>query len=233
MTPTLSREIALRIGLAAKEMTDVDSAALVAILADAVGVPLTEDKLANLGMKTFRKAGGEVLMKVPSEQVKAALRILKGEGVSPREEELGIDAYQEGDMPGSIRVACASNSKEELDGHFGSCRRFLVYQVSSSEIRLIDVRSTAEGEDEEDKNKWRAAQIADCHVLYIASIGGPAAAKVVRANIHPIKHVEGGIAREVLAKLQTVLAGSPPPWLAHVMGEEAKTLSAFLEEEEA
>ncbi len=233
MTATLSREMALRIGLATQELPDVDAGALIGILTEAMGLPLTEEKISKLGMKAFRKAGGEVLIPLPSEQLKAALRILKGEGVSADADDFTLDAYQDGDMPGSIRVACASNGAEELDGHFGSCRRFLVYQVSGVELRLIDVRRTEEPEDNDDKNKWRASLIADCDVLVVVSIGGPAAAKVVRANIHPIKHPQGGQARDLLMKLQGVLAGTPPPWLARVMGQEAQTLSGFLEEQEA
>ena len=127
-------------------------------------------------------------------------------------------SYEEGDMPGSIRVACASLGGEQVDGHFGSCPRFLVYQVSADEIRLIDLRSVEGAEGADDKNAYRAGLIEDCHILYIQSIGGPAAAKVVKAGVHPIKILEGGKAPEVLAQLQKVLAGSPPPWLAKVMG---------------
>ena len=43
-------------------------------------------------------------------------------------------------MPGSIRAAVASDSDEELNAHFGSCRRFLIYQLTPEECRLIDVR---------------------------------------------------------------------------------------------
>jgi Dinitrogenase iron-molybdenum cofactor len=45
-------------------------------------------------------------------------------------------------MPGSIRVACASNGGEALHGHFGSARRFLICQVSAETQRLIDARPT-------------------------------------------------------------------------------------------
>jgi predicted Fe-Mo cluster-binding NifX family protein len=55
-------------------------------------------------------------------------------------------------MPGSLRVAVAANRGENLDGHFGSCDRFLIYQVGQDAIRLIDVRSTAEADAAEDKN---------------------------------------------------------------------------------
>ena len=232
MTAPLSREIALRIGLAANDLPGIDAGALISILGAAVGLPMTEEKFTNLGMKHFRQAGGEAFIKIPGDQLKAALRILKGDGVEETPEDVSVDPYQDGDMPGSIRVACASNSAEEMDGHFGSCRRFLVYQVSGREARLIDIRSTRDGEDAEDKNKWRASLIADCEVLYVISIGGPAAAKVVRAGIHPIKLPASRQARDILADLQYVLAENPPPWLARVMGQEAKSLTPFLEEME-
>lgn len=231
--PPLSRELALRIGLASYVLSGIESVELIAILDKAVGMPLTEEKFMRLGLKAFRKAGGEALLRCPAEEVKKALHLLKGESVEAEDELPQIDLYEDGDMPGSIRVACASNRGEDLDGHFGSCSRFLVYQVSAEESRLIDVRASSEPEDGADKNAWRAGLIADCQVLMVASIGGPAAAKVVRANVHPIKHPHGGEARNVLADLQKVLAGSPPPWLARVMGREAETLAPFREGAEA
>jgi hypothetical protein len=50
------------------------------------------------------------------------------------------------------------------------------------------------------------------------SHGGPAAAKVVKADVHPIKDDAGGSARERMVALQGVLASKAPPWLAKVMG---------------
>jgi nitrogen fixation protein NifX len=118
-------------------------------------------------------------------------------------------------------VACASNGGELLDGHFGSCRRFLIYQVTAEGFRLIDVRAIDDtsAEAQDDKNAYRAALIEDCQVLYVASIGGPAAAKVVKLDIHPIKFPDGGNAREHIARLSAVLADKAPPWLAKVMGQ--------------
>jgi nitrogen fixation protein NifX len=121
-------------------------------------------------------------------------------------------------MSSSIRVAIASNSGELLNGHFGSCSRFLVYQVSADELRLIDIRSTAEAEDSDDRNAYRVSLIQDCHVLYIESIGGPAAAKVIKGGLYPMKIEAGGSAREILGQLQQAIATSPPPWLAKILG---------------
>ncbi|MDP1536355.1 MAG: NifB/NifX family molybdenum-iron cluster-binding protein [Burkholderiales bacterium] len=135
-------------------------------------------------------------------------------------------------MSGSIRVACASNSGEILDGHFGSCERFLIYRVSPGELTLIEARETAATDAAEDRNVARAQLIDDCQVVFIQSIGGPAAAKVVRAGVHPVKVPKSAPAREVLVKLQTALV-SPPPWLAKVMGVEAASLAGYREMAEA
>jgi nitrogen fixation protein NifX len=94
--------------------------------------------------------------------------------------------------------------------------------MSATDTRLIDVRMTDGDIETDDKNKFRAQLIKDCHVLYVVSIGGPAAAKVVRADIHPIKIPQGGKAREVLEKLKDVLSSAPPPWLAKAMGMGAE-----------
>ncbi|HKI60999.1 MAG TPA: NifB/NifX family molybdenum-iron cluster-binding protein, partial [Mariprofundaceae bacterium] len=135
---------------------------------------------------------------------------------------------------GSIRVAIASNGGDKLDGHFASCQGFLIYQVSGTEKRLIDVRLTEGAVEAEDKTAWLVDQIADCHVLYVVSVGGPAAAKVIKAGIHPIKiPAAGSEASEVLRQLQDVLAGSPPPWLAKILGIDPENRVRFEMEMEA
>jgi nitrogen fixation protein NifX len=224
----LDRDLALRIGLAARELPGLAPGELVAMLVDAVGLPLAANKLAGLKLKELRAAGGERLLAMPPDSLKAALRLLKGADEAVPAASLPQPApYAEGDLPGSIRVAVASNSGEQLDGHFGSCARFLIYQLSPGECRLIALRSAAGGDDGDDKTAHRAGLVADCQVLFTQSIGGPAAAKVVKRGVHPIKQPLGGPARAVLADLQGVLAGSPPPWLARVMGRDAKSLAPF------
>ncbi|TNE82212.1 MAG: dinitrogenase iron-molybdenum cofactor biosynthesis protein, partial [Gammaproteobacteria bacterium] len=160
--------------------------------------------------------------------LKEAVRILWGESE-------GNDLPQTVDlaepMPDSIRVAIASNTGESLNGHFGSCLYFLVYQVSANDCQLIDIRSTAGADDSDDRNAFRASLIDDCQVLYVVSIGGPAAAKVVRTGIYPIKQIDGGEAREVIARLQQVMSGSPPPWLAKILGVDAESRVRFIRSE--
>jgi nitrogen fixation protein NifX len=226
---SLSREAALRIALAARSLPDVALAGFVGALADHLGLPLTTEKLgrvtvAELQRMLERGGAGHALERSVLEP---AVRCLRGEeGVTLELPQ--VSDYAEGDMPGSIRVAVASNSAEDLDGHFGSCLRFLVYQVSRAEIRLIAVRPTGEADAAEDKNAARAQLIGDCHVVCVQSIGGPAAAKVIRAGLHPLKFSRPGPAQATLGKLQAALA-APPPWLAKVMGVTPGTVSRFAE----
>lgn len=236
-TTPLDREVALRVGLAARALPDVSPRHLLDVLIDKLGAPLSEEKLNQVTVTQLKTGLGspdgeedtEHLGAVSIPDYKAAVRILWGETG-----DSGLPApepYVEGDLPGSIRVAIASNTGEHMDGHFGSCLRFLVYQVSQTEIRLIDLRSTHGADAADDRNAFRADLIKDCQVLYVSSIGGPAAAKVIKAGIYPMKLPEEAEAREVLAKLQTILSGHPPPWLAKIMGVDAFRKRRFDEDE--
>jgi nitrogen fixation protein NifX len=230
---SISREVALRIGLAARVLPGADARQLLEVLKERLGFPLTEARLTKLTVTDLKTGLASLDGEEDSEDTgigmeyfKLAVRYLWGEeGIEPDLPE--IQAYQDGEMPGSIRVAVGSNGADEIDGHYGSCPRFLVYQVSPEEVRLVDIRSTAGADQADDKNAFRAEVISDCHVMYVQSIGGPAAAKVVRAGIYPMKVAEGGKAPEVLAKLQSVRGGTPPPWLAKIIGIPAEKRTKF------
>ncbi|MFA5919831.1 MAG: dinitrogenase iron-molybdenum cofactor biosynthesis protein, partial [Methylococcaceae bacterium] len=56
---------------------------------------------------------------------------------------------------------------------------------------------------------------------------GPAAAKIVKLGIHPIKLQGIESITGIINQLQTVIAGTPPPWLAKVMGIEANNRFRF------
>ena len=236
-TPVASREAALRIALAARTLNGLDVRALVGALIEKLDTPLTEKKLGTLTVDDLRIIlAGDFAEQgchvgVDADTLKEAVRLLWDQGVE-NSDFPAVDAYTEGEMPGSLRVAIAANRGENLDGHFGSCERFLIYQVGADAIKLIAVRSTVEADAEEDKNAARSALINDCQIVYVQSIGGPAAAKVVRANVHPVKKPAGGKAREVLVELQGRLA-CPPPWLAQIMGVPSATLARFEEAIEA
>lgn len=228
-SPTLSRDTALRVALAARALPETSVGQLLDILHQRIDGPLSEQSLQGLTVTDLKigLAGSEEdvdLLDTPMSALKDAVRILWGETLA--------DALPQpvalAELPaGSIRVAIASNNGTQLDGHFGTCLRFLVYQVGATQSTLVDIRSTLDADQAEDRNAFRAELIGDCQVLCVVSIGGPAAAKVVRAGLHPLKKPKGGRADEVLAELQQVMAGSPPPWLAKLLGKGAEERVRF------
>lgn len=226
----VTREAALRIALAARTLPDVKTAAFVHALGERLGLPITADKLSRITVADIKAmlqgdSGGELIVDpgVAAATLKAAVRYLWGEGLddgAPVPDAIlpqGVAA---------LRVAVASNNGEQLDGHFGSCLRFLVYLVTEDSMALAEVRPTRATDEAPDRNVARAALIADCHIACLQSIGGPAAAKLVRAGVHPVKYPVGGPARKLLGELQGTLR-RPPPWLARLLGRDAETLRRF------
>lgn len=228
----LPRELALRIALASRVLPGVDLPKLLDILHERVGSPLTDEKLKSVTVTNLKTGLGSLDGEEDGEDIgiglaniKLAVRYLWGD--EEGDEDLPeIEPYKEGGLPESIRVAIGSNSGALVNGHFGSCIRFLVYQLSAQDYRLVDIRSTIEADSAEDRNLFRAQMINDCHVLFVQSIGGPAAAKVIRADIYPIKVPDVIEAVDQLKEFQQVFA-APPPWFAKALGRSAEERVRF------
>ena len=216
---TLSRELALRIGLAAKALPDTQPQQLIRILISLLELPLTEKKLESLTLAKYQRAlNGDYAPEI----LKKSLKLLQNTAGSSAKSVASspIQFYREGDMPHSIRVAIATDDGLHIDGQFSVCKQFYIYQVSALEQRLIAIRAaeTAEPLKAEQKQHYRAEIIQDCQVLYSQSISGPAAAKVVRQGVHPIKLNGRAFIADIIEQLRHVLISSPPPWLAKSMG---------------
>lgn len=188
----LSEHVALRIGLASRLIShQVSLDAFVGILIRAVGRPITPQRLARLRLKRFRDAGRSAFSGLPDDELRSVLTALKDhqEAQQTMIRALpSIQAYEPGDLPGSIRVASASNRSDRVDAPFGSCERYLIYQVSAADVRLIDIRHQHLGQNQsqrsvqkthltrEEKYRRRIQRIQDCHVVCAMTIGSPAAA---------------------------------------------------------
>jgi nitrogen fixation protein NifX len=115
-----------------------------------------------------------------------------------------------------MTVAFATQDQQRVDAHFGWARHLAVYDITPEGYRYV--QDHAFGEDlaedgNEDKLAPKLAAIADCAIVYVAAIGGAAAARVVASRIHPVKVPQPEPILDILDKLQATLAGTPPPWL--------------------
>lgn len=120
-----------------------------------------------------------------------------------------------------MKVAFTSSTGEIIDQHFGQCQNFHVWEIGAERAEQVATISgiSADG-DEEDRITARGNALADCAIVYTMQIGGPAAAKLVARRIHPMKTNDGVPVKEIVARLQEVLRGTPPPWLKKALNKD-------------
>ena len=127
--------------------------------------------------------------------------------------------------PGALRVAIATQDMKGLNAHFGSAKRFAIYDVTPADWTFVESVSFDDVSDEsgshkidgEDKIAAKVEGLTGCHLLFCLAIGGPSAAKVVAAGIHPVKMPNAQSIDAVLERTREMLSGSPPPWLRKVL----------------
>ena len=135
-----------------------------------------------------------------------------------------------------MKVAFATESLHSVDAHFGWASKIAVHEVTPQGHRLLEVfqfKGELAEDGSEDKLVPKLDAIRDCAILYVAAIGGSAAAKVVNLKVHPIKVTQPEPIADLLQKLQTVLAGTPPPWLRKVLAKDRPRTFEIPEEEVA
>ena len=133
-----------------------------------------------------------------------------------------------------MKVAFATQDMKSVDAHFGWAKNLVIYEVdetSSTFIETIHFDGELLEDGNEDKLVPKIDAVKDCAILYVAAIGGSAAARVVAAKIHPMKVPQSELITDILVKLQDVLKGSPPPWLRKAMMKGQERNFDFEDEE--
>ena len=132
-----------------------------------------------------------------------------------------------------MKIAFATQDLQRVDAHFGWAKNLAVYEISPEGSNLVEVvqfDGNLQEDGNEDKLTPKIEAIRDCAILYVAAIGGSAAARVVASKVHPVKVNEPVAITELLGKLQEVLKGTPPPWLRKAMNKGAERELNFDEE---
>lgn len=134
-----------------------------------------------------------------------------------------------------MKVAFATQDQQRVDAHFGWAKHLAVYEIDAAGYRFV--QDFGFGEDlaedgNEDKLAPKLDAIKDCAIVYVAAIGGSAAARVVASKIHPVKVTQPEVILDVLDKLQEVLKGTPPPWLRKALTKGQERSFDFEDEDE-
>lgn len=135
-----------------------------------------------------------------------------------------------------MKVAFATQDLQRIDAHFGWARNLAIYDLTAQGWaldRVVEFSGELNEDGNEDKLAPKLEALAGVSILVVAAIGGSGAARVVAQNIHPMKVAEPEPIEGMLARLQEVLKGTPPPWLRKVMAKGEGARSFDFEEEEA
>jgi nitrogen fixation protein NifX len=138
-----------------------------------------------------------------------------------------------------LRVAVATQDIKNVNAHFGSAKKFAVYEVTPHESRFLEAFDFETTSDESgrhvtdsDRLGPKVAALAGCNLLFCLAIGGPAAARVVGAKVHPIKLDQPQSIASVLTRVQSMMTGNAPPWLRKVFLANEQRSMNFLDEED-
>ncbi len=139
-----------------------------------------------------------------------------------------------------MRVAFATQDRTRVDAHFASARNFLFYDIGPTghsflEAVEFDAVSKEEGQHSEDGDDRIAVKIdalAGSALLFVRAIGGPAAARVVRNKVHPIKLPQDEPIATVIERVRAMLETNPPPWLRRALRDSESGPDRFIDDEE-
>ncbi len=125
-----------------------------------------------------------------------------------------------------MKVALATDDLVAVNAHFGKAAHLAIYDVTPAgwtHAQTVGFEEIDGGEDGTDRIAPRIAALSNCTLLFLKGIGGTAAAKVVKARVHPIALQQDEPVADVLERVRRVLADGPPPWLRKRMevGEAA------------
>ena len=134
-----------------------------------------------------------------------------------------------------MKIAFSTQDKQNVDAHFGWAKNLAIYDITAKGytfIENLEFGGKLEEDGDEDKLAPKLEALKDCAILYVAAIGGSAAARVVAAKIHPIKVPQPEPILDILDKLQEVLNGTPPPWLRKVLQKGMDVAAPNFEDED-
>jgi nitrogen fixation protein NifX len=141
------------------------------------------------------------------------------------------------EIPGGLKIAFATQDMRRVDAHFGSARVIMIYEVGPGGHRFIEAVEfedvcSEDGDhgESEDRIGAKVEALNGCAMLFVLAIGGGAAARVVNSRVYPVKVPVPESIADVILRIQTMLRGSPPPWLRKLMAAPSSDKLDFIGE---
>ena len=124
-----------------------------------------------------------------------------------------------------MKVAFATTDGCLVDEHFGRAGRFAILEFTTAGYTRLPDLVFAEGRDaavegtrgqgdvHDNAIEQKVERLRDCRLVYMTAIGGPAAARMARLGIMPVKVPERTVIVEMAERLLEQVRTAPPPWL--------------------
>lgn len=127
-----------------------------------------------------------------------------------------------------MKIAFTTSDNTHINAHFGSARKIDVYEVDTQGYEFVETLKfdgNLNEDGNEDKLQPKIEALHDCTIVYVSTIGGSAAARLIKQKITPVKaQSEEQEVAEVLTNLVKTLNGSPPPWLRKALLQRSPVL---------
>ncbi len=213
---TLSRELALRVGLAARALA-VSPRTLVTVLQTVIGLPFTADKFRRLEPQQLLQGAGQVLAKHSGLDLQRALHYLQGLSVAVLADAdvapLPATSCHAPPAAWTVRVAVASMHGQAIDSHFPGAGHLRIYRLNRHGAQLESWHPQPP-----DMAAALCFSLAGCALLLARGIDVATQALLVRAGVHPLQYPDPAAIDSELTRLRCLLGDAPPPWLAKAMG---------------
>ncbi len=123
----------------------------------------------------------------------------------------------------TVKIAFATSDRRAVNQHFGAAEAFAIYELSESDIRLIEVAEFIETamDGHDGKLTAKVDLLADCAAVYCNAAGASAIQKLLARGIQPMRVEEGTLIDKTLQELQTSLINEPPVWMVKHLDRKA------------
>ena len=137
-----------------------------------------------------------------------------------------------------MKIAFATKDNIHINAHFGWASKIDVYDLTPDGYTFLETLTFGgelKEDGNEDKLEPKLKALEGCTIIYVADIGGSAAARLINRRITPMKsNSETDEIEAMLAQLMQTLQGSPPPWLRKALRQDQapKFEDEYIETEE-
>lgn len=127
-----------------------------------------------------------------------------------------------------LKVAFASDNRQQVNQHFGSALGFVTYDITPQGGVVTGFGEFPEEAMDGNENKLAAKVdfLAGCAAVYVMAIGASAIKQLMTKGIQPIRINETDGIPELISEVSRAMQDGGVAWIDRALAQQAKTKSA-------